>query len=309
MSLNLEDQKALKALEGRLRIILPEEYQDHYEDLEPVSMGSAALKYGRDGKVAWDDVWETFCDLAMAGGPPHKGVLLQPGPQAEIEAQPGRYQEVVAEICRGVSMVTDLATQPAPIPGWVRVTCESSGMAEWLVRAITMENVSVRCQGFIIDLPAGPSYRLEKEIKNVITVIAKTCHYWLYHMGRTQQWEIANLFATMALESPLIQPPLSSDDPPSDSQQALGGTIAEAIHQATGLKSSNHQYASWLGVECSNVRAAIWMMRAMVASNVLSRREGTVLFVPLNAAGDPNGERVIQSVVRTYALANARNLI
>ena len=29
------------------------------------------------------------------------------------------------------------------------------------------------------------------------------------------------------------------------------------------------------------------MMRALVASNVLARREGTVLFVPVNPAADP----------------------
>jgi sirohydrochlorin cobaltochelatase len=69
------DQAAFEVLELRLKTILPEEYQDTYEELEPVSMGSAGLKYGRDGKVAWNDIWATFCDLAMAGGPPHKGAL------------------------------------------------------------------------------------------------------------------------------------------------------------------------------------------------------------------------------------------
>ena len=31
------------------------------------------------------------------------------------------------------------------------------------------------------------------------------------------------------------------------------------------------------------------MMRALVASNVLSRREGTTLFVPVNSVTDPTG--------------------
>ena len=31
------------------------------------------------------------------------------------------------------------------------------------------------------------------------------------------------------------------------------------------------------------------MMRALVASNVLARREGTVLFVPVNPSIDPRG--------------------
>ena len=43
---------------------------------------------------------------------------------------------------------------------------------------------------------------------------------------------------------------------------------------------------------------AVWMMRALVVSNVLSRREGVVLFVPVNPAIDPNGARVAEAVVR-----------
>ena len=113
MPTNLNDQATLKAFEERIRTLLPEEYQDHYEDVQPVSMGSAILKYARDGKVAWDDIWETFCDLAMAGGPPHKGVLLQPGSPEEIAAQPDQYQGVVSEICRGVALVTELASRRA----------------------------------------------------------------------------------------------------------------------------------------------------------------------------------------------------
>ena len=53
----LEERRALRVLEHRIRTILPEEYQDSYQDVEPVSMGSAGLTFGRDGWVAWNDVW------------------------------------------------------------------------------------------------------------------------------------------------------------------------------------------------------------------------------------------------------------
>ena len=102
------DRGALERLDTRLRTMLPEEYQDSYDDVQPVSMGSAGLKYDEDGRVAWHEIWQTFCDLAMAGGPPHKGVLLEPGTRGEIEAQPERYDEVVQEICRAVTLVADL---------------------------------------------------------------------------------------------------------------------------------------------------------------------------------------------------------
>ena len=40
------------------------------------------------------------------------------------------------------------------------------------------------------------------------------------------------------------------------------------------------------------MQAAVWMMRLLVASNVLTRREGTALFVPVNPAADPEGRAI-----------------
>lgn len=55
-------------------------------------------------------------------------------------------------------------------------------MALWLLRAIVVENICVRREGQTLFLPAGPDFRLEYEIKNVITVAAKTHHYWSEHI-------------------------------------------------------------------------------------------------------------------------------
>lgn len=303
MTLGVEDQEALTALEFRLRAILPEEYQDCYDEVQPVSMGSAGLKYGADGKVAWNEMWATFCDLAMAGGPPHKGTLLEPGAPAEIDANRERYLEVVDEIVRGVRLVTGLAARASPIPGWVRVDCHNETMAGWLLRAIVMENVSARGEGSALDLPAGPAYRVEKEIKNVITVIAKTCHYWTGHMWRAQKRDIGELFEKMADASPLVEPAWGSAGGVADEHENISAGTAAAIHGHTGLPRSRHRYAGWLGLECTSVGTAIWMMRALVASNILSRREETTLFVPVNPAIDPTGEVVGRAVSRMHRLA------
>src|SRR5579862_7274945 len=93
-----------RVFKTRLKILLPEEYQERYEDVKPVSMGSAGLKFASNGRVAWDEMWASFCDLALAGGPPHRGKLLEPATKAEISAEPGRYQQAVDEICRGIEM-------------------------------------------------------------------------------------------------------------------------------------------------------------------------------------------------------------
>ena len=305
----LDDRDELEALELRLKTILPAEYQESYEDVQPVSMGSAGLKYATDGLIAWDQIWDTFCDLAMAGGPPHKGRLLEAASPAEIEASPDRYQEVVDEVCRGVTMVTDLPADVSPVAGWVRVDCYGEGMAGWLLRAIVMENVAVRSEGRWLDLPASPGFRIEKEIKNVITVVAKTCHYWLGHMPRAQQRAIRALFVTMAGQMPLVVPSVSDAARADREDPSWTESLARRIRQRTGLASSNDRYAGWLGLECPSVRGAVWMMRALVASNVLSRREGSVLFVPVNPVSDPDGERVSSSLALVHRLAVGRGVL
>jgi hypothetical protein len=297
------NRNSFEALDSRIRTLLPEEYRDSYEEMQPKPMGSAPLKYDAEGLVAWDQMWGSFCDLAMAGGPPHKGALLEPGREADIDAQYARYDSAAEEICRGIRMVTGLRSYMSPTPGWVCVTCLGDAMAGWLHRAIVMENVAARRRGAVLELPVAPHFRLEKEIKNVITVIAKTCHYWLGHMPREQQQAIAELFVTMAVESPLIEPDLASLD------EERAGRAAALILRDTGLPRSKHRYPGWLGIDCPSIRAAVWMMRALVASNVLSRREGTTLFVPINAMSDPHGALATRSVVEVYRAAAARGVL
>ena len=308
-TITAEDRAALARLEGRIKTLLPEEYQDCYEDVQPTSMGSAGLKFGPGGKVAWNDMWASFCDLAMAGGPPHKGTLLEPAAAFEIDAQPESYREVVAEICRGVRMVTDLPTKRSPRPGWVRVNCLNEGMAGWMLRAIVMENVAARVEGSTLDVPAAPHFRLEKEIKNVVTVMAKTSHYWLGHMWPEQQDAIGQFFASAAEKTPLVEPVPSNDGNLTDDYPKVFTRLAGAIEKATGLRTSNRRSRGWLGVECPSVHVAIWMMRAIVTANVLSRREDTVLFVPINPRQDSQGDRVLDAFVQTYRLATLKGVV
>jgi hypothetical protein len=243
-----------EVLDERLRTMLPEVYRERYEAMQPVPMGAAGLVFGSDGRVAWNEMWKSFCDLAMAGGPPHKGTLLEPGTEDEIAGQMGRYRSVVEEVCRGIAMVTGLGAEVSPVRGWVRVSGMTPAMAGWLLRAIAMENVSVRSrEGGTLDLPVGPGYRLEKEIKNVVTVMAKTCHYWVGHIPAVQQRAIGRMFEEMEAEAPLIQP------------------------------------EGWVGVELGDVRGAVWAMRMMVASNVLARREGSVVFVAEDRTEESSG--------------------
>lgn len=290
-------------LEHRLRILLPDIYQVFDDEVQPRSMGSAGLKFGVDGKVAWDQIWRSFCDLAMAGGPPHRGKLLEAPSLTAAEAQTAAYADVANEICRGISLVTGLCAEPAPTPGWVRLYCTSAGMADWLMRAVVMENVTAVATGLALYLPAGPAFRVEKEVKNVITSVAKTCHYWQDHGSDTKREEIAALLRTMRKERPLVTPSLQSTAT-AEQLAEFAGAAARAIRDATGMQAAQHGYIGWLGVECHEVQAAIWIMRALAVSNVLSRREGTVVFFPLNPEADAEPAHTIQAMAEVHRLAN-----
>ena len=159
--------------------ILPPRYQLNIPSAAP--MGAAGLEYDIDGNVAWNEIWQGFCDLALAGGPPHRGTLLEPVNPDAVVADPQGYARVITELERGIRMVTGLTVIRSETPGWIGMACNSEEMALWLLRAIVVENVSVRREDNVLYFPAGPDFRPEKEIKNVITVIAKTNHYWQEH--------------------------------------------------------------------------------------------------------------------------------
>jgi cation diffusion facilitator family transporter len=161
--------------------ILPPRYQINLPSAAP--MGAADLKYDAEGNAAWDEIWTGFCDLALAGGPPHRGTLLEPVNPEIIAADPEGYARVLSELERGIRMITGLSVIRSDTPGWIGLVCESEDMALWLLRAIIVENVSVRRENQILYFPAGPDFRLDKEIKNIITVIAKTTHYWKEHQA------------------------------------------------------------------------------------------------------------------------------
>jgi sirohydrochlorin cobaltochelatase len=142
-------------------------------------MASAPLKYLPDGAVDWGNMWDSFCVLAREGGPPHRGSTLEA--QADADITSDRYRFAVAEICRGISAVSGLAARAAS-PGWIAVRCDSPDMARWLAESIEQENVQARAEGSDLLVPAGDYFTVQGEIKNVITAVAKTTHYWHEHL-------------------------------------------------------------------------------------------------------------------------------
>ena len=142
-------------------------------------MAAAPIKYNKDGSVAWDDMWDSFCVLAKEGGPAHRATLLGPDETSDVNSP--EYKFAQQEIIRGIFLVSGLKAQ-ADKPGWIAVECQSEGMAAWLAEAGIQENVQVRAEGNRLLVPCGQHYGIKGEIKNVVTVVAKTTHYWADHV-------------------------------------------------------------------------------------------------------------------------------
>lgn len=143
-------------------------------------MPAGPIVYRDDGRIDWGNMWDSFCVLALDGGPPHRGDLLHAPTNPDIHSP--SYHFAAAEIARGIEEVCGLTAVPAE-PGWLKIHCLTQSQAHWLAEAIIQENVQARHDGTRLFVPVGDDFRLKYEIKNVITAVAKTTHYWQDHLA------------------------------------------------------------------------------------------------------------------------------
>jgi hypothetical protein len=164
---------------------------DGLEGVEPVCevapaapMSAAPFVYKDDGRPDWGAMWGTFCELALYGGPPHRGIedALE-APQTDSDTM--IMNETIMELRRGIHETTGLFSEPAP-PNWLAVTCHSKKMAAWMAASIILENVDAKCEDEILYVPCSPDFDLKNQVKSVITVVAKVNHYWQAHIESTQ---------------------------------------------------------------------------------------------------------------------------
>jgi len=124
--------------------------------------------------------------VAVYGGAPQRGPEgALGGPQTAPRAAAGTASDsdvaMLAEMRRGIWETTGLYAESAT-PGWLTITCDSPTMAAWMCAAIILENVDARVEEDRLLVPAGPGYTLKDEVKSIITVVAKTHHYWQAHV-------------------------------------------------------------------------------------------------------------------------------
>ena len=151
-------------------------------------MASAPMLYLEDGAVDWGSMWTDYCVLAVDGGPPHRGTMLYA--QENPDTTSPDYHFAALEVIRGISEVAGLRASLAE-PGWVAVHSYSAAMARWMAETILLENVEARYEGTKVFVPVGDYYTIKGEIKNVITVVAKTSHYWGDHVSQEEKGKLA----------------------------------------------------------------------------------------------------------------------
>ena len=154
--------------------------------MQTQGMAAANLALDAQGRPDWAAMWESFCELAFFGGPPHRGDDSRVRALAEIPRASDAGSEVtfdaIAELRRGIFLTTGLFSEPIDAPGWLAVSCRSTKQAAWMCACIVLENVEARLddEGRLL-VPASASFTLPDEVKSVITVVAKVAHYWEMH--------------------------------------------------------------------------------------------------------------------------------
>ena len=170
-------------------------------------------------------------------------------------------------------------------------------MAAWLVQAIVAENVIARRDGDALFLPAGPDFRVEKEIKNVVTSVAKTCHYLLDHLPPGHQPE--------GLDRRLVEPASREEIAAAPEKYVSAASELErGIRQVTRLDTTTEISQGWLGIQCASEEMSVWMLRAVAVEDCLVRREGDLLCVPVSMHSDrrQGTDRVLTVVAQAHRL-------
>ena len=140
-------------------------------------MSAAPFLYREDGRPDWQTMWEGFCELALFGGPSHRIAENRIGGEGLDTLPEMRATDAIEEMRRGILETTGLHAELGE-PGWLAIPCESERMATWMAATIILEHVDARFNGATLYVPAHSTFTIENEVKSVITVVAKTHHYW-----------------------------------------------------------------------------------------------------------------------------------
>jgi hypothetical protein len=111
-----------------------------------------------------DDPDSPVRSLALAGGQPLHGPLLKAVALAEVVAAPAGYLHVLIETEGGLALASGLKLMSNGPTGSVGLLCDYEPMPLWPLCAILVEIIPDHRLGQTLNLPDGPSYRIDVEI-------------------------------------------------------------------------------------------------------------------------------------------------
>src|SRR5262249_35165698 len=128
--------EALRPTLGRAR---ESRIRDYAPAPPPAPMSAAPFLLREDGRPDWGAMWSSFCELALYGGPPHRGPdnpLRAPEASAADSASEAA---MVEEMRRGIWETTGLYAEPTG-GGWLAVACGTRAMGARLCATLLLQN-------------------------------------------------------------------------------------------------------------------------------------------------------------------------
>jgi hypothetical protein len=176
-SLELLADRRLAALADRS--LMPDPWQEvaqdltqgeaHHGGLGGEAVSATGLAMGRVGAMAAADA-SLEADLASAPISPQAALLVEPVPAAEAQAQHDQQTTVLATLSRGLHLLTGLPVVESPVPGWIGIRVPDP---IFMLRAVVVQGILSRRRGDVLWLPAGPAFAMRREIRSVLTAVAK----------------------------------------------------------------------------------------------------------------------------------------
>ena len=143
----------------------------------PEYMKAAEIIYDQNGNPEWNKMWNSFCNLAAEGGPSHRDNLHR----ISFPEKNFVYDETIKnEIARGLRLL-NANVKEINNKGEIYIDLIFPNKAKWFRNIIDLENVAAKQKGKYLILPWSGNYKIDKEVKSLMTVWGKASHYWREH--------------------------------------------------------------------------------------------------------------------------------
>jgi len=111
-------------------------------------------------------------------------------------------------------------------------------------------------------------------------------HCWTSHGPARQDQSI---FTPLLYPLTYCQNSLTESD-----YQLLVTPMAGSLSQISGWDCDPARYYGWIGVMCPSVEATVWLLRMLIVSGIMVRREESTLYLPTGNGTAPQAAQVVK---------------